>query len=171
VTAVPSGCAGPAPMPEPGYADTAERRPVYKTLGKRRRLQSGDHLAWNRSCLWPIIHFTQSRQGQRRGRAVRGTIIPGRPRSGVPAAQRPDRQTGEPVFPYTQFSAVANGPIWGNGLCRSSDTFLNFFCKEHFRGCMPTAGQRIVIQRYSYRYRYRVLMGQGRCRPPLTPAH
>jgi hypothetical protein len=24
------------------------------------------------------------------------------------------------VFSYTQFSAVADGPIWGNGLCRSS---------------------------------------------------
>jgi hypothetical protein len=26
------------------------------------------------------------------------------------------------VFPYSQFSAVAHRPIWGNGLCRSSDT-------------------------------------------------
>ena len=26
------------------------------------------------------------------------------------------------VFPYSQFGAVANGLIWGNGLCRSSDT-------------------------------------------------
>jgi len=32
-----------------------------------------------RSCLCAITHFTQSRHGQRRSRAVRGTIIPGRP--------------------------------------------------------------------------------------------
>jgi hypothetical protein len=26
------------------------------------------------------------------------------------------------IFSYIQFSAVADGLIWGNGLCRSSDT-------------------------------------------------
>ena len=24
------------------------------------------------------------------------------------------------IFPYSEFSAVADGLIWGNGLCRSS---------------------------------------------------
>jgi len=55
-----------------------------------------------------------------------------------------------------------------------SDTFSNFFCKKPFAGARTLQGYALVfrsIQRYSYRYRYRVLMGQGRCRPPLTPAH
>jgi hypothetical protein len=30
------------------------------------------------------------------------------------------------IFSYSQFSAVANGLIWGNGLCRSSNTVSLF---------------------------------------------
>ena len=47
------------------------------------------------------------------------------------------------VFPYSQFGAVANGLIWGNGLCRSSDTVIpHIFLFPGMTVCHPGAGLR-----------------------------
>src|SRR5271166_4778261 len=91
------------------------------------------------------------------------------PRSGTEAGDI------SPVFAALEHAAGDFTTLGKNPLLEysspPSDTFSNLFCKEAFRGRMYTAGLRIIIQRYSYRYRCRVLIGQGRWRPSLTPAH
>jgi len=57
------------------------------------------------------------------------------------------------------FTTLGKNPLL-EGSSPPSDTFSNLFCKEAFRGRMHTAGLRIIVQGYSYRYRYRVLIGK-----------
>ncbi len=54
---------------------------------------------------------------------------------------------------------------------RSSDTFSNFFCEEVFRSCMYTTELCISIQRYSYRYRYRVVGAENLCHQAIFMNH
>jgi hypothetical protein len=77
---------------------------------------------------------------------------------------RGGRSPNSPIRPTSRGTEV-NGELrgqhaWVFWCSRSSDTFSNFFCEEALRGCTYTAGLCISIQRYSYRYRYRMLIGQ-----------
>jgi len=120
VAAVSAVCGGPIPV-----------------AGARTRAITLDHSVPMMSCrgicnpaiIWPpprlalrdnTLHIIppppetrQSGPGYRRSRATRTWSF----RSS--AAARADRDT---VFLQADFTAVVNGAIWGNGLCRSSDT-------------------------------------------------
>jgi hypothetical protein len=85
---------------------------------------------------------------------------------------RNGRERG-PVLCYSRWVNITELVIFhrSGGSSPPSDTFSNLFRKGGFRGFMHAAGLRVIILRCSYRYRYRVLIGQGRRRSPLTPAH
>ncbi len=101
------------------------RSPVYKSVMPAAPHATRRSFARAAAAFCAITHFTQSGCVGKRIGATLGVAIPVRPEPEVPAAQERDERPARSSSLYTDFGAVADSAIWGNGSCRSSDTFSN----------------------------------------------